>query len=118
MSVFRQVASNSHIPSIGDVTDAQEIQVEYDEQNDGLIVTPTEVLKGTTVRFRDPKGGSLRIVFLSPNGKETDSVSDSELLTLTAGGTYHFKCFFTRPAANGEFCPHSGGVIDVLPRRP
>ena len=65
----------------------QEIWVDYDERNDGVSVNPDGVRKGATVRFRDPKGGKLRIVFLSPTGDETTTVSDSELCTLSVGGT-------------------------------
>ena len=104
-------------PSSPNLADVQEISVGYDEINDSVIVTPEAVRKGTTVRFKDPKGSKLRIVFLSPNGKEVETVSDSESYTLTTGGTYHFRCFFTR-GANGEVCSQSGAVIDVLPRRP
>jgi hypothetical protein len=96
----------------------QEVLVEYNENNDTVTVTPTEVNKGATVRFKSPKGVKLRIEFLLPNSKETDSVSDSEEYTLSEGGTYHFKCFFTPLGATSEVCPKIGGVIDVLPRRP
>ena|SRR5205823_7769573 len=106
------------IATPNNVGDVQEISVEYDEINDGVIVTPPEVAKGKIVRFKDPKGGKLRIEFLCPNGKETDPVLDSEFYTLVEGGTYHFKCFFTRPGASREVSPKTGGVIDVLPRRP
>lgn len=105
-------------PSSANLADVQEISVGYDEINDSVIVTPEAVRKGTTVRFKDPKGSKLRIVFLSPNGKEVETVSDSESYKLTTGGSYHFKCFFTLPGASGEVYPKSGGVIDVMPRRP
>jgi hypothetical protein len=101
------------------IKDVQEISVEHDETTDRVTVTPRSVHKGTTVRFKDPKGSKLRIVFLCPNGKqEVDSVLDSDLYTLTTGGTYHFKCFFKRQEAIAEYSPEIGGVIDVLPRRP
>lgn len=95
----------------------QEIQVEWDKAY-GVIVNPSSVAKGTTVRFKDPSGGKLRIAFLSPGGKEILSVSDSEEYALTVGGVYHFKCFFTPLGAKHEISPPDGGVIEVLPQRP
>ena len=113
-----QQDKSSEITVHDDAGDVQQISVEYDEVTDKVIVTPSAVHKDTIVRFKNPKGGKVRIVFLCPDGKETESVSDSELYTLTIGGTYHFKCFFTPYGAKDEDSPRSGGVIDVLPRRP
>ena len=98
-------------------TDVQEISVTYNESTAGVTVSPTWVNKNTTVRFKNPNGGTLKIAFLSPTGKETETVLDSEVCTLSVGGTYHFKCYFTRPGASPEI-PESGGVIDVIPTRP
>src|SRR5437762_2313111 len=75
--------------------DVVDIWVEYDATEDSVHVTPGEVHKDSAVRFRDPTGGKLRIIFLSPTGDETTTVSDSQLCTLRVGGSYHFKCFFT-----------------------
>lgn len=97
--------------------DVQEISVLYNEATDDVTVTPDEVTKGTTARFKSPSG-TLRIMFLSPSGKEMEPVSDSELCELTVGGIYHFKCFFSSMGQKGEISPASGGVIDVLPHRP
>ena len=94
-----------------------EISVEYNEATDSVTVTPTTVKKNSCVRFKNPKG-KLRIVFLSPTGKETDEVLDSDTCMLTVGGTYHFKCFFTAYGAKTEISPKTGGVIDVIPPRP
>ncbi len=105
-------------PSSANVEGAQEILVEYDTATDRVIVTPQEVPKGTTVRFKDPKGRRLRIVFLSAVGDEVDTVLDSEVCTLTVGGAYHFKCFLTPPGAKSEISPNGAGVIDVIPHRP
>ena len=93
----------------------QDIMVEYDETNEAVSVTPDAVKKGTSVRFKCSKG-SLKIVFLSPTGKETETLTDSDVCKLTIGGAYHFKCYFTLP--NGTESPENGGVLDVLPHRP
>jgi hypothetical protein len=102
----------------GNYVASTEISVTYNESTEGVTVSPTWVNKNTTVRFKNPKGGKLRIVFLSPTGKDCETVLDSELCKLTVGGTYHFKCFFTLPGTNNEIGPKSGGVIDVTPTRP
>ena len=115
MTIQRTVSNNgSDHTSLAEV---QEISVQYDEATDAVTVTPGQVSKGTTARFKNP-GGKLRIVFLSPSGKEMEPVSDSELCKLTIGGTYHFRCFFSSVGQNDEISPESGGVIDVVPQRP
>jgi hypothetical protein len=96
----------------------QDISVDYDEINESVIVTPQVIKKGTVVRFKDPKGGKLKIVFLSPSGKEIETVLDSQSFTPIIGGTYHFKCYFTAPGKKRAVSPTSGGVIDVIPQRP
>jgi hypothetical protein len=98
--------------------DVVEIMVDYDEAVGWVNVTPSSVTKGTTVCFRNPKGGKLRIAFLSPTGDESTTATDSEVLTLTVGGTFHFKCYFTLSGATIETSPTSIGVIDVFPHRP
>jgi hypothetical protein len=118
MSTINQITSNGASAVAPTFAVVQDIWVEYDETNDRVTVTPGKVDKGATVRFKNPKGGQLRIVFLSPDGRETEPVGDSESCTLMIGGTYHFKCFFTFAGANGEISPESGGVIDVVPQRP
>jgi hypothetical protein len=119
MATITQVTSNGAPKASGSST-IKDIWVSYDEANDGVILDPDPlaVNKDTTARFRDPNGGKLRIVFLSPTGKETDEVLDSETYTLTVGGTYHFKCFFIAPGSTTEKNPKNGGVIDVIPQRP
>ena len=96
-------------------TNVQDIFVEYDETNDGVTVTPDNVKKGSSARFKCSKG-PLKITFLSPTGKEMETLTESDICALTVGGTYHFKCSFT--TADGTESPTNGGVIDVLPRRP
>lgn len=113
---IQQTASNNGSAHTN-LADVQEISVQYNEATDAVTVTPGEVRKGTTVRFKNP-GGKLRIVFLSPSGKEMEAVSDSELCKLTIGGTYHFRCFFSSVGLNDEVNPESGGVLDVVPQRP
>lgn len=114
MSTSTQVTPNRRDIAPAEI---QEIHVEYNGSN-SVTVTPTSVSKGTTARFKDPKGGKLRIVFLSPTGKATDHVLDSELCTLTVGGMYHFKCFFTGADGVERESPTNGGVIEVSPVRP
>jgi len=119
MATITQVISNGAPKASTNSADVKDILVNYDYNNRGVSVTPTSVDKGTTARFRNvQQGGKLRIVFLSPTGKETDEVLDSELCTLMIGGTYHFKCFFTAPGSSIEESPETGGVIDVYPPRP
>ena len=117
MPTTTQITSNGAGAVHPNLADVQEISVQYDEVKDAVMVSPGQVSKGSTVRFKNPDG-RLRIVFLSPSGKEMEAVSDSELCKLTIGGTYHFKCFFSSVGQNDEISPASGGVIDVVPQRP
>jgi hypothetical protein len=114
MSTSTQVTPNGRSIAPADV---KEIQVAYNGTS-SVTVLPDSVSKGTTARFKDPRGGKLRIVFLSPTGKATDQVLDSELCTLTVGGMYHFKCFFTDKDGVERESPADGGVIEVSPVRP
>jgi hypothetical protein len=100
------------------VTDTQEIYVAYDQANNGVTVTPDSVVKNTRIRFVDPNGGQLRVVFLAPDGKEVEVVPHMAWCTMSVGGTYHFKCYFTPVGYDHEISPTNGGVIDVMPRRP
>jgi hypothetical protein len=115
MATTTQVATDVNYVA---ATPAKEISVDYNETSYAVTVSPEKIDKDTCVRFKNPKGGKLRIVFLSPTGKETDTVTDSDTCTLTVGGFYHFKCFFTPPGSNNEISPKTGGVIDVIPHRP
>lgn len=118
MSITPQTTPNGNIPVSATSPDIQDVWVEYDDVEEVVTVTPGQVDKGTTVRFKDPKGGKLRIVFLSPSGKETDAVQDSDPCTLIIGGTYHFECFFSYADGRPDINPANGGVIDVVPQRP
>lgn len=96
---------------------ATEILVEYDPTTDGVKVSIDQVPKGTTVNFRDPNGCKLRIVFLSPEGGETDTVLDTDVCTMIIGGIYHFLCYFTPPGGT-EGPAKTGGVLEIYPPRP
>jgi len=107
MSTITEVTPNSQ-PTV-----VKDIWVAYDEANDGVTVNPGTVDKGTTVRFLDPNGGKLRIVFLSPTGNQCDPVANRQLCTMVIDGIYHFKCFFTPVGGTREISPKNGGVIVV-----
>ena len=113
MATTSQAPTNTTDPG----SEAVDVWVEYDEENDGVNVTPTAVHKDTVVRFRNSKGHKL-IEFLSPAGDDCDMVMDSKIYALRIGGTYHFKCFFIHPETGYEISPKNGGVIDVEPQRP
>lgn len=112
-----QVNPNGALPGLAHLADTTEILVEYDSTTGGVTVNPDLVNKGTTVRFRDPTGNKLRIVFLSPEGCETDKVLDTDSCTMIIGGIYHFLCYFTPPGGT-EFAAKTGGVLEVHPPRP
>jgi hypothetical protein len=96
----------------------QDIALDYDESTYAVTVTPDSVQTNTTVRFMNPKGAKVRVVFLSPRGNETDTVLDSESCTLTVGGIYHFKCFFLPKGATTEITSATGGGVEVQPHKP
>jgi hypothetical protein len=105
--------------SSADVPGVQEIQIEWDPKTGAVTVTPSTVKKGTTIRLKNSKGQRVRIVFLSPDGHEGESVRDSDTYTVTTGGLYHFECFFTASGSGAkEVKSKLGGVIDVTPHRP
>ncbi|HEY6351275.1 MAG TPA: hypothetical protein VI636_17870 [Candidatus Angelobacter sp.] len=113
-----QVNPNGAILANGNVADIHEIQVGYDPTSGGVSVNPGLVDKGTTVRFKDPAGGKVRIVFLSPEGNPSDIVCDSDSCTMLIGGVYHFLCYFTPLGADSETPARTGGVLEVHPPRP
>jgi hypothetical protein len=114
----QQITPSGAHPASTNVPKVQEIHLEWDAETGAVTVTPPQVPKGTTVVFKNPKGGKVRIVFLSPDGAETDSVLDSKTYNLSIGGAYHFECFFTPLGATQEIKAKTGGVIDVTPQRP
>lgn len=86
-----------------------------------VSVDPPEIdrFKEMPVQFDNfPDGGTVRIVFLSPTGEETDVVHDSQPVKLTTGGFYHFNCYFTPKGETEELDLISGGALDVIPHRP
>lgn len=95
----------------------QDIQVEWDPKTGGVTITPSKVKTGTIVRFTNPKGEKVRIVFLS-NGKEANAVEDSNTYTFSTEGTFSFDCFFTAPGSTMEKKSKLGGVIIVTPHVP
>lgn len=117
LSSVPEPAPDDAVTGFQGFANVNEILVEYDPITDRMTVNPGQVAKGATVRFRDPKGNKLKIVFLSPEGNESDTVSDSDSCTMLVGGVYHFQCFFTPPGAY-EFAAMSGGVLEVYPTRP
>ena len=96
----------------------QDIWVAHDAANDGVTVTPGQVDRGSTVRFLDPNKGKLRIVFLSPTGKESETVLDSHVAMMGIDGIYHFNCFFIPAGGTQEISPKNGGVIVISPPLP
>lgn len=116
MATVRQFPANG--------TDTQEIVLTYvyNPAKEGaaageytVTVTPSKVHKNTTVFFTTDKGGKVRIAFLSPEGDETDQISDSQPYTITKGGVYRFNCYFTPNGSTDEISVPSGGVLDVIP---
>jgi hypothetical protein len=83
-------------------------------------VTPEQVHKDKTptVCFQTTPPGKVRVVFLSPEGNETDHVADSEPYTLAKGGFYHFNCYFTPVEGAKESTEPIGGMLDVVPHKP
>jgi hypothetical protein len=99
-------------------TTVQDIQLDYDESTYAVTVTPDSVQHNTTVRFVNPKGAKVRVVFLSPRGNETDTVLDSQSCMLEIGGIYQFKCFFLPKGATTEISSATGGGVEVIPHKP
>ncbi|HEY6249253.1 MAG TPA: hypothetical protein VI685_04795 [Candidatus Angelobacter sp.] len=113
-----QVNPNGAVPTAANPADVQEIQVDYDPASGGVTVNPGLVEKGKTVHFKDPKGGKVRVVFLSPEGNPSDEMLDCDSCTMNIGGIYHFQCFFTPVGATSEIAAKTGGVLEVHPPRP
>lgn len=95
----------------------QDIILEYDTTHQAVKVTPKTVSKGETICFKGTYGYKVRIIFLSPFGDELQEMKDSETRTLSVGGIYPFKCFFT-PNGGKEIESKNGGILDVGPTRP
>jgi len=95
----------------------KEITVAYDYAKKTVSVSPDTVDKGTSARFKNPNG-KLTIVFLSPTGREIETIADTDVCHLVIGGSYHFKCFFTDSDGAVHEGPNDGGVIIVSPTQP
>lgn len=115
----QQLTPNDADPGPTNLANVQVIQIDWDPTAPGgVTVKPPKVKPGTTVRFENSKGEKVRIVFLSSDGKETDSVADSQTYTLATEGTFSFECFFTAPGLTKETKAKVGGVIVVTPHVP
>ena len=94
----------------------QEIILDYDPKTYAVMVSTWQVNKGETICFRGARG-KVRIVFVSPFGENLMEMADSEPRTLTVGGLYHYRCYFT-PYGGKEIEGATGGILDVQPHRP
>ncbi|HKD79444.1 MAG TPA: hypothetical protein VKH81_07095 [Candidatus Angelobacter sp.] len=117
---------------VGVVTHAPptHISVTYKKTIDQTVAPPKEVYTVTVsqdevykdldmpVIFENPNGELVKIVFLSPEGKETDEVKAGKECTLTVGGFYHYNCYFIPAGETEPIKATTGGTLDVLPHRP
>lgn len=94
----------------------QEIILDYDPKTYAVMVNTLQVNKGETIRFRGARG-KVRVVFVSPFGDDLMELADSEPRTVTTGGLYHYRCYFTPYEAN-EIEGNTGAILDVQPHRP
>jgi hypothetical protein len=94
----------------------QEIILDYDPTTYVVMVSTSQVNKGETICFRGARG-TVRVVFVSPFGDDLMEMADSEPRTLTKGGLYHYRCYFT-PYGGKEIQGNTGGILDVQPHRP
>lgn len=103
-------------------SDVTEIVLDYDLETRAVTATPgtvekgTIIEKGTTICFKG-REGKVRVVFVSPFNDNTIEMLDSQNRTLTVGGIFHFRCFFTEPGGR-EIEGRTGGILDVQPNRP
>ena len=79
--------------------------------NFSLPDLPATVNVGETVRFSSPSG-PVTVVFLSPFGDPTITLTENDIATLKRGGIYHFACALT-----GQPPVDEGGVIDIVPHK-
>jgi hypothetical protein len=95
-----------------------DIFLSYDLETYAVTVNPEKIDRNEvkTICFKGTNGNTVRVVFPSPFG-EILEMFDSEVRTLTNGGIYNFRCFFTPPGGS-EIESLTGGVIDVQPHRP
>jgi hypothetical protein len=113
MALSMPVANGRETP-LADID--QEIILDYDPKTYAVLVNTSQVNKGDTICFRGARG-KVRVVFVSPFGDDETEMADSEPRTLTTGGLYHYRCYFT-PYAGEEIQGNPGGILDVQPNRP
>jgi hypothetical protein len=94
----------------------QEIILDYDPKTYAVLVNTSQVNKGETICFRGARG-KVRVVLVSPFGDDLMEMADSKPRTLTTGGLYHYRCYFT-PYGGKEIEGNTGGILDVQPHRP
>lgn len=94
----------------------QEIILDYDPTTYAVLVNTSQVNKGETIWFRGARG-KVRVVLISPFGDDLMELGDSEPHTVTTGGLYHYRCYFT-PYGGKEIEGNTGGILDVQPHRP
>src|SRR6266853_4403172 len=88
----------------------QEIILDYDPKTYAVLVNTSQVNKGETICFRGARD-EVRVVFVSPFGDDQMEMADSEPRTLTTGGIYHYRCYFT-PYGGKEIQGNPGGILD------
>jgi hypothetical protein len=72
---------------------------------------PKTINVGDSVHFSSPQG-TIKVVFLSPFGDPTITLTENSVSKLMKGGIYHFQC-----ALNGNPPADEGGVIDIVPHK-
>jgi len=97
--------------------EVQEITLDYHPKTLAVTVNPPKASKKQPICFKGAYGTKVRVIFLSPFGDELLRMADSETRTLSVGGIYPFKCFFT-PNGGEEIEGSNGGILDVGPTRP
>lgn len=97
-------------------TTDQNIILDYDPTTYQVLVNTSQVNKGQTICFRGARD-KVRVVFISPFGTDVMQMADSEPRTLTTGGLYHYRCYFTSDGGQ-EIQGTTGGILDVQPHRP
>lgn len=83
----------------------------WDKDGKLTMDMPKTVNVGDSVRFSSPQG-TVNVVFLSPFGDPTVSLTENNVAKLEKGGIYHFQC-----SLNGNPPADEGGVIDIMPHK-
>ena len=114
MALSMPVANGRETPL---ATIDQEIILDYDPKTYAVMVNTSQVNKGETICFRGARG-KVSVVLVSPFGDDLMKLEDSEPHTLTTGGLYHYRCYFTPYDGGKEIEGNTGGILDVQPHRP